>query len=43
MGIEDVSEETLEPLIENSERYFSLILCSKTISKNYDSLNLKRI
>jgi len=33
VGIENVSEESLGPLIENTEHYFSLILCSTTISK----------
>jgi hypothetical protein len=31
--IENVSEESLGPLIENTEHYFSLTLCSTTISK----------
>jgi len=42
-GIENVSEESLETLIENTERYFSLILCSTTIIKNCDSPYWRRI
>lgn len=43
VGIANVSEESLEPLIENTEHYFSLILCSTTIIENCDSLNWRRI